>query len=143
VEGLKRHMNPSQSDLSVEGQREPSWEVAEQLAAHYLPQSYASAEANILTRGGRRVLQAVIYELGLSPDHPDLVSACYSFLEEEQVSPGSVISRLLSSKSPKVVSLIREIHAHGEGWVLTETPPKNLFVLTALINLPNPASGRS
>jgi len=133
-------MDPKQGHVDAESQPVVSWEVAGQMASRYLPQDNSSMEASVLSRGGIRLLQAVIYELRLSPDHPDvLLSACYSFLQAEQITPGSVIARLLSSESPEVVSVAKDVQAHGggEGWVVTETPPKNLFVLTALMNLPS------
>lgn len=119
------------------GQPEVSWEVAGEIASRWLPLDNSSLEAAVLTHYGMRLLQAVIYELRLSPDHPDThLSACYSFLEREQTTPGAVIARLLSSDAPEVVSVAKEVRSRGEGWVMTETPQKNLVVLTVLMNLP-------
>ena len=119
------------------GQADISWEAAGEMASRWLSPDNSSLEASVLTHGGIRLLQAVIYELRLSPDQPNVaLSACYSFLEAEQITPGSVIARLLSSKAPEVVSVAKEVQSRGEGWVVTETPQKNLIVLTVLMNLP-------
>jgi len=118
-------------------QADVSWEAAGEMVSRWLSPDNSSLEASVFTHGGIRLLQAVIHELRLSPDHPDMaLSACYSFLEAEQINPGSVIARLLSSKAPEVVAVAKEVQSRGEGWVLTETPQKNLVVLTALMNLP-------
>jgi hypothetical protein len=114
-----------------------SWQAAKEMALRWLSPDNSSLEARVLTHGGVRLLQAVIYELRLLPDQSDVaLSTCYSFLAEEQIIPGSVIARLLSSKVPEVVSVAEEVQSRGEGWVVTETPQKNLIVLTALMNLP-------
>ena len=119
------------------GQASISWRAAEEMALRWLPPDTSSLEASVFTRGGVRLLQAVIYELGLSPDQSDAaLSTCHSFLAEEQITPGSVIARLLSSKVPEVVAVAKEVQLRGEGWVMTETPQKNLIVLTVLMNLP-------
>jgi hypothetical protein len=78
---------------------EVPWEVAGEIASRWLSPDNSSLEAAVLTNAGIRLLQAIIYELRLSPDHPNTgLSACHSFLEAEQIAPGSVIARLLSSK---------------------------------------------
>jgi hypothetical protein len=119
------------------GQAGVSWEAAGEMASRWLSPDNSSLEASVLTRGGIKLLQAVIYELRLSPDHPNMAfSACYSFLRAEQITSGSVIARLLSSKAPEVVSVAKEVQSRGECWVVTETPQRNLIVLTALMNLP-------
>jgi hypothetical protein len=107
------------------------------MASRWLSPDNSSLEASVLTRGGIRLLQAVIYELSLSPDQPNMaLSSCYCFLAAEQIIPGSVIARLLSSKALEVVSVANEVRSRGEGWVVTEAPQKNLIVLTVLMNLP-------
>jgi len=107
------------------------------MASRWLSPDNSSLEASVLTRGGMGLLQAVIYELRLSPDQPNMaLSSCYYFLAAEQITPGSVIARLLSSKAPEVISVAKEVRSRGEGWAVTEAPQKNLIVLTVLMNLP-------
>jgi hypothetical protein len=63
-------------------------------------------------------------------------------LELELSEPGSPVAQLLSSDTPEVVSVAKEIQSRGKGWVVTQTPEKNLIVLTALANLPKAQSIR-
>lgn len=119
------------------GQADVTWDTAGKMASRWLSPDNSSMEARVLTNGGIRLLQAVIYELALPADNPNAaLSACYSFLATELTSPGSALTRLLSSTAPRVVSIAKETQARGEGWVVTETPQKNLIVLTVLMNLP-------
>lgn len=113
-----------------------SWEVARIMVARWLSPDDSSFEASVFTRGAIRLLQAVVYELGLSYDDPRSLAACRSFLAAEETAPGSVTRRLQLSRDPEVVSIAQEVQARGEGWVVTETAQRNVIVMTAFMNLP-------
>jgi hypothetical protein len=83
--------------------------------------------------------------VGFSPDDSDAIfDACHSFLAAEQSTPGSVIVRLLASRSGKVRSVADEIQARGgEGWSVTEGAAKNMIVMTALMSMRRIGPGRA
>jgi len=113
-----------------------AWPSAGGIAGQWLRRDKSSLEAASLTRYARRLLQAIISELGLaSSSRTTAIKQCRDFLESETSAPGSVAARLRLSGDPRVLLNVQDVETYGRSWVATIGPSRNLVVMTALLNL--------
>jgi hypothetical protein len=119
------------------GEASDVWQAAGDSAGQWLEDDQSSFESAFLTGHARKLLQAIIFELGLVySSRATAIEECRNFLGIEESTPGSVTARLRLSEDSRIVSCAHDVEVAGRNWVATIGPSRNLVVMTALLNLP-------
>jgi hypothetical protein len=120
-----------------DGVDQVAWETAEALSRKWLPEDHSSAEAAILTAKASALLWVIIVHLRLTgASETDAARQCRGFLEAEIDSPGHGIDELAGSRDQDVRDAANEVLAYGNAWA-RHANPRNVVVMTALMNLPS------